>query len=176
MQRYHPALVALHWLLALMLIVALVVGSQILAETPNSNPEKVTLLGQHMVVGLLILVLMLIRLTLRWRTAVPPEADTGNSLLNRMGGWAHMGLYLLVFVMAASGIGLSLLAGLGDIVFFGSGAALPADFDDYTPRIVHGIVSKLLFALILLHIAAALYHQFLRKDGLMGRMWFGAWR
>jgi cytochrome b561 len=38
---------------------------------------------------------------------------------------------------------------------------------------VHGIFAKALFALIALHIGAALYHQVIHKDGLLSRMWFG---
>ena len=38
--RYHTALVLLHWLLAVLLVLALVMGSQVLAELPNTAPEK----------------------------------------------------------------------------------------------------------------------------------------
>jgi len=79
----------------------------------------------------------------------------------------------MVFVMAGSGIAMSMQAGLPDIVFGGSGAALPETFDTFEPRAVHGIVSKVFFITIILHVLAALYHQFVRKDGLLGRMWFG---
>ena len=49
----------------------------------------------------------------------------------------------------------------------------PVNFDDLTPRIVHGIIAKLLMLSIVAHVLAALYHQFVRKDGLFSRMWFG---
>ncbi len=37
----------------------------------------------------------------------------------------------------------------------------------------HGVIATLLGLLIAAHVAAGLYHQFIRKDGLFGRMWFG---
>jgi cytochrome b561 len=40
MKRYHPALVSLHWLLAVLIVVALLMGSNILSQIPNDNPEK----------------------------------------------------------------------------------------------------------------------------------------
>ena len=40
-------------------------------------------------------------------------------------------------------------------------------------RAAHGAISTLLMLAILGHAAAALWHQFVRGDGLMGRMWFG---
>ena len=45
--------------------------------------------------------------------------------------------------------------------------------DALPPRAVHGIVAKLLMLAVGLHIAAALYHQFIRRDGLLSRMGFG---
>ncbi len=171
--RYHPALVVLHWLLALMIIVALIMGSQSLAATPNSDPAKLDGLRAHMTVGIAILVLMLVRLVIRLRTAHPPEADIGNAALNAAARLAHSAFYVLVFAMCASGIAISVMAGLPAIVFGGSGAPLPADFSAFAPRAVHGAIATLLGLLILGHIAAVLYHQFVRKDGLLSRMGFG---
>ena len=71
-----------------------------------------------------------------------------------------------------SGVAMSVLSGLPAIVFQGVGS-LPADFNALPPRAVHGIVAKLLMLLIALHIVAALYHQFVRRDGLLSRMGFG---
>ncbi|MEM1286660.1 MAG: cytochrome b/b6 domain-containing protein [Pseudomonadota bacterium] len=173
MKRYHPALVALHWLLALMLFVALIVGTVALDPIPESDPAKIDALRSHMIAGLAIGVLMLIRLAIRLRSTHPPEADIGNALLNRAAKWAHWGLYLLVFGMVGSGIAMSAMAGLPPIVFGGSGDPLPASFNDLPPRAAHGLFATLLMLLILGHIAAAFYHEFVRHDGLIGRMWFG---
>jgi cytochrome b561 len=173
MKRYHPALVVLHWLLAIMIVMGLVMGGFVLSATPNSDPEKLFALRMHMSMGMIIFVLMIIRLVVRSKTQKPPHADIGNALLNKLGVLAHYVLYLLVFLMAASGIGISIMAGLPDIVFGGSGAALPANFDAYPPRAAHGILALLLKITIALHILAALYHVFVRKDGLFSRMWFG---
>ena len=38
--RYHPLLVALHWLLGLLIILALIIGYFWLAKIPNANPQK----------------------------------------------------------------------------------------------------------------------------------------
>lgn len=173
MTRYHPALVALHWLLALLLIVGLVMGNFLLDPIPEADPAKLDALRSHMIAGLLILALMVIRLVVRLRTSHPPEADIGVDLLNKVARWAHWALYIAVFGLIASGIGMSILAGLPPIVFGGSGAPLPTSFDDLPPRAAHGFFATVLALLIVGHIAAALYHQFGRKDGLFSRMWFG---
>ncbi len=173
MTRYHPALVALHWITGLMVIGLLIAGIAVLESMPNSNPEKVQLLAYHMAGGMIVLVLMLARIVLRRRTRAPLPADTGNPLLNQAGRLAHIALYVLVIGMSLSGLAFSRMAGLPDIVFGGSGAPLPENFDAYWPRAIHGLFALLLQVLILLHILAALWHQFIRKDGLMSRMTFG---
>jgi cytochrome b561 len=170
--RYHPALVALHWLLALLLIVALGMGTFALAPVPNSSSEKISALQGHMIAGGLILLLTLTRLVVRLKTTHPASASTGNALLDRLAPLTHWALYGLVLVMAGSGVAMSVLAGLPGIVFGGVGG-LPVNFDSLPPRAVHGIVAKLLMLAIAMHIAAALYHQFVRRDSLLRRMWFG---
>lgn len=171
--RYHPLLVTLHWLLALMIAGALFAGGVLLAETPNSAPEKIFMLRAHMSLGILILLLMLVRLLVRMRTRKPPHVETGNALVDRAGVWMHWAFYAVVILMAASGIGISVLAGLPPIVFGGSGEPLPADFSVYPPRVAHGILASLLMLLIVLHVAAFAWHQWVRKDSLFRRMWFG---
>ena len=171
-KRYHPALVTLHWLLALMLIVALAMGTFALKTVPNSSPDKIGALQGHMIAGGLILLLTLVRLVMRLKTTHPAPATTGIALLDRLAPVTHWGLYVLVFLMAGSGIAMSVLAGLPGIVFGGVGT-LPVNFDALPPRAVHGIVAKLLMLAIGLHIAAALFHQFVRRDGLLTRMGFG---
>ncbi|QVX38324.1 antibiotic biosynthesis monooxygenase [Ralstonia pseudosolanacearum] len=52
------------------------------------------------------------------------------------------------------------------------GAALP-DFHAFAPRVLHGIGARLLLLMALVHAGAALYHHFIRRDGLLRRMWFG---
>lgn len=171
-KRYHSALVVLHWLLAVLLLLALAAGTFVLNHTPNSSPNKIDALKGHMIVGGLIFMLTLVRLVVRKKTLHPKPASTGYVLLDRFAPYAHTMLYLLVLVMAGSGIALSILSGLPSIVFGGVGS-LPVDFSQFPPRLVHGLVAKVLMAVIVLHIAAAFYHQLIRKDGLLSRMGFG---
>jgi cytochrome b561 len=171
--RHHPALVVLHWLLAALLLLALAMGTFVLKEMPNASPDKIGALRGHMVVGIAIGALMLVRLLVRWRSRSPAAALTGNQVLDRLGKVAHMGLYLLVFAMAASGMATALQAGLPEIIFGGSGTPLPESFAAYPARWVHGAVATLLLILIGVHVAGAGYHQVVLKDRLLSRMGFG---
>lgn len=170
--RYHPLLVALHWLLALMITAALALGALVLVKIPNSDPMKIEALRSHMTAGVLILSLMLVRLLVRTRTKHPAPAPAGNTLLNKLGWASHRLFYPLVIGMAGSGIIMALEANLPAIVFAGHGS-LPPDFWVFTPRLFHYVLSRFLVGLITLHIAGALYHTFFLKDRLLRRMGFG---
>jgi cytochrome b561 len=171
--RYHPLLVTLHWVLAFLIVAALTIGFFGLAATPNSDPQKIGVLRVHMAGGMLILALMVIRFIVRMRTPRPADATTGYPLLDRIAPISHYGFYVLVLLMVATGYTTAILAGLPAIVFGGSGAPLPPTFLIYPTRVAHGTIATLLVGLIILHVLAAFYHQFVRKDGLFRRMFFG---
>src|SRR5207247_7435923 len=73
--RYHPALVVLHWALALLIIAALGLGAVVMVKIPNASPMKVEALRSHMSGGMAILVLMLMRMVIRVRSSHPAPAS-----------------------------------------------------------------------------------------------------
>ncbi len=101
--RYHPLLVTLHWLLAVLIIAALAVGFFWRAAMPNSDPQKISVLRVHMAVGMLILALMVIRFIVRTLTARPEKATTGYPLLDRIAPISHYGFYVLFVLIVATG-------------------------------------------------------------------------
>lgn len=164
--RYAKSQIGIHWLAAALIVFLLVTGTFVLAELPNT-PAKTGNLRIHMILGGLAGLLVLARIVLRRRLPAPPPAAKGE--------WAaragHLALNLVVLLLAFSGMMLSLQSGAFDAVF-GAGA-LSADFKQYTPRQIHGLASRLAMGLIALHVLAALYHQFIVKDGLLARMGLG---
>jgi cytochrome b561 len=170
--RYHPLLVVLHWFLAVLITAALALGALVMAKIPNTDPMKVEALRSHMSGGILILVLMLVRLLIRSQTAHPDPATAGNPNLDRLAWLSHRAFYVVVLGMAGSGLFMAIQTNLPSAVFTGHGT-LPADFWVYPVRTVHYVFSRLLIALIALHVAGALYHTFILRDGLLRRMFFG---
>lgn len=168
--RYHPYLVSLHWLTALLVFAAFGLGKYMSGQ-PN-EAAKIPLLAGHMSLGIVTLLVIIARFVVRLRYPRPAYASTGNALLDKLGELVHYALYLLVLLMAISGSSLSIQSGLTPIVFGGSGSPLPADFYDFSARVLHGFVGPALLLLVILHIGAAYYHQLILKDNLFSRMWF----
>jgi len=168
--RYQLVLVALHWLLALMIIGLLCLGFFVLANMPNTDPKKLDILVWHMTGGMSVLVLMIPRLVIRIWSARPAPATTGSPLLDRLASIAHNSLYVIVFLMIASGW---LTGWLISGAFAPHGEPLPDSFDVFPTFRVHEALAILLTILIAGHVAAALYHQLVLKDGIFRRIWFG---
>lgn len=171
--RYHPALVALHWILALMIFMALVVGGPMMAAMESTDPQKLTGMTGHIIWGMTIGVLILLRLITRFVTTKPAKADTGKAALNTAAGLTHWAMYALVAGMVLSGLVMAYNADLFAITLGGSGAPLPADLTVYPARVAHGVIANVLTALLVLHVVGWAFHQFILRDRLISRMWFG---
>lgn len=164
-QRYSPLWVTLHWVTAVLVFAEFYLGLSSVQSTPEA---KAALLRLHMPIGLTILLLTIIRLILRWRTPRPADATTGNRVLDQIGKGTHHALYAFLLLMAITGLGLSIRYNLPPAVFEGS-ESIPANLNPT----FHGLLFPLFGLFILLHILAALYHQFVRRDHLLARMWWG---
>lgn len=163
--RYATPQVIVHWLAAAAILFLMATGILVLEDMPN-DAQKLGNIAIHMGVGVLAGLLVVIRVVLRKRLPAPPIASG-----DRLAHVGHMAINLAVLVMALSGMMLMVQSGaLGALL--GNGA-LPADFGEFLPRKVHGLVAKIVLLLVAVHVLAALYHQFVAKDGLIGRMSFG---
>ncbi len=169
LKRYSTTMVLLHWLLAIFILGAIFMGAVVLDGMESTHPRKILLLQLHMAVGMGILLFTVLRLLLRLRTAQPSPLKTQNKWMDRAATGVHYLLYLLTILTALAGFTLALSARLNEVVFQHIGT-LPKDFEDFLAHEMHGIFANLLLLTILLHVAAALYHQFILKDGLFSRM------
>lgn len=169
--RYHPLQVSFHWLVVILLFATFLLGKYMSGLTNDS--AKIPFLGIHIALGFITLVVIVVRFIVRLRLPKPVSATTGDAFIDWVGKAVHDALYLLVFLMGLSGISLSLQSGLLPSVFGTSGASLPADFFEFRARMLHGFIAPALLVLIVVHVGAALYHQFALRDNLLSRMWYG---
>lgn len=167
-EKYGAVAIAIHWVTALA-IVGLLVSGTVAAGAPEAT--KRLILPIHAVMGSLVLLLTLMRLAWWGWGDRRPSPVPGQP---RWQEWAarlvHGLLYLSVLVLGISGIATIVMSGAIPALL-GQGP-LP-DFLAYPPRIAHGLASKLMIALFAAHVGAALFHQFIRRDRLLGRMGIG---
>lgn len=170
-KRYHPALIILHWLLAVAILGAIFYGGVILGDVENSDPHKIGMLKLHAGLGLLILALTVVRLIVRVSTPKPAKLVTGKPLVDKMAiGIQHL-MYTLTVLVVVAGLALAFSTKLFRVLIAHTGN-LPKDFDDFAAHGVHSALAYALLAVIAIHVAAALQHQFILKDGILSRISF----
>ena len=173
--RYHPSQVVLHWLSAVLVLLAWGIGAFVFERVADSDSAtRLLALRVHMAAGLMVAFVVALRLALRFTLVQPPRATTGNAKLDALAAMVHAGLYLAALSMVASGLALAVITGLPAIVLGQSQAPIPAGIPDAPVHAVHEAIGVFLISLVVLHALAALYHQFVRRDRLLARMWFGS--
>lgn len=169
--RYDSVARAFHWLVVAMLVVQYSVALLLASILPKSAEDA--LIAWHFSMGSSVCVVMLARLA--WRLthpAPPPPADLspGLQLLSRATHWTFYAGYVVLPVLgwaAASADGARVkLAGLIPLPML-----VPKD-DPFgkAMQTVHPAVAITLLAVIALHVAGALYHAFVKRDGVVGRI------
>jgi cytochrome b561 len=169
-ERYSGIAIALHWLLALAIVGAFIVGVY-MSDLPVS-PQRLKLYNWHKWAGICILALSALRLL--WRLTHRPPADVAMPEWQRRSAHAvHILLYLLFFAVPLAGWAYSSAAGFPVVVF----GVLPLpDFVAPSKELaeaikpLHKILAFTMAALVLAHVAAALKHHFVDGDGLLSRM------
>jgi cytochrome b561 len=171
--RYSSPAIALHWVLGLAIIANFALGMY-MNELPVS-PSRLKLYNYHKWAGITILALSALRLL--WRLSHRPPPDVPMPAWQaRVAHALHVLLYVLFFAVPLSGWAYSSAAGFPVVVF----GVVP--LPDFVPKDkaladtlkgLHKLLTLSMGALVLAHIAAAVKHQWIDRDGLMARMGVG---
>jgi cytochrome b561 len=160
----------LHWLMAVLVLAMLFIG---VAMAATVSARYGLLVSIHKPLGIAILVLVVVRFVNRRINPPPPLPATLPPIQRLAAHASHILLYALMFVLPLVGWGM-LSAGGYPIVLCGpwelppilpQGATLYAVL-----RQAHTVLAYLLFATVLAHLAAALFHGLIRRDGVLESM------
>jgi cytochrome b561 len=167
---FHPVLRLLHWLMAAAILAMLFIGVAMVATVSSLHSLLVSI---HKPLGLMILVLVVVRLGLRFLTATPPLPESLPAWQRVAAHASHWALYAMM--LAQPLIGWAMLSAAGYPITLGGGFVLPpilpVNNDWYAIlRPLHSLVALALFATVMLHLAAALRHALVLRDGVFESM------
>jgi cytochrome b561 len=169
-RRFTPLQRTLHWLMAICILAMLFIGVG-MGSTVAS--EYLTLVNIHKPLGILILILALVRLVVRLRYGAPPLPLDLPEPMKLAAYLSHYALYALMIAMPL--IGWAMLSAAEYPVVIWPGAWLPQilPLDPSLHTLLwnaHFYLAFLFFALILMHLAAGLFHALIRRDGVFDAM------
>jgi cytochrome b561 len=150
-RSYTVGQIVLHWAIAALVVWQLIFGEEMRAlEHPDGADAMEVFLGNtHIWAGIAILALVVLRIALRLIHGAPPHDEAGR-FTAFLAGATHLAFYLLLVAMPVTGL---------------------LDYYLHLPTgEIHELGKPLFIVLIALHVAAALWHQFVRHDGTLRRM------
>ena len=159
----------LHWLMAIMILAMLFLGAGMM----TSLTHRPWMINLHRPLGIAILLLVIVRLYNRLRHSPPPLPATLPNWQKLGAHISHVALYGLMLALPL--IGWATLSAAGYPITMFAGLALPpivpvsAVWYGFL-RDAHSVLAWLLFATVLAHLAAALMHGWIHRDGVFGSM------
>lgn len=163
----------LHWLIALLVVCMLIVGFTMGGITDKVMRGQVV--NAHKVTGVLVLVLMLIRAgwaIINVKPGLPFQTPAWQKMAERL---VHLALYAALIIMPLSGLIGAVSAGrpphIGDLEIR---LPIPQDKNmaEFMFDSIHGPLAFIILFLLTIHIGAALYHHFIKRDDILRRMLF----
>jgi cytochrome b561 len=154
--KYSLTQIVLHWTVALLVLVQYATSGSISRTHEVSlkglkvDPLDHLLHSVHNRTGMLILVLMVLRLGFRYWKGVPPPPPDQPPMLGRLANIVHLALYTCLIMQAVTGI-------IASYIWWPASA-------------VHRPLFYIFATLAALHVFAAFWHQWVRRDGLLRRM------
>jgi cytochrome b561 len=167
-ERYDGGAIAFHWTVAALIVFLGGLGLLFDHIPRESRPFWINVHGR---VGLIYLAAVIARLA--WRAGHRPPAlpaDIGE-FSRRASSAAHL-LYVLMLVIPAAGIVAYVWHGRSfDYGLFQLNFGVPSNKAIFHPaEEIHQLLAYSLFAVVGLHVTAALWHQYVRRDGMLLRM------
>lgn len=157
-QQYSGLQKLLHWAIVLGFAFNYVVSDgmgKALRAFNQTGVNDILTAKLHVIVGVSILALMVVRILLRFVQGAPALPAGGHAMMDKLAHIVHGTLYVVMLAVPASGAA----------AWF-KGVKIAGD--------AHEVLVNLAIILVLAHVAAALFHHFVLKDGLLNRMRPGA--
>jgi len=163
---------AVHWLVAALAVTVIWLGWGI-AWTPRNTPRRDLFVLIHESVGLSIFAAMVFRGWWRWRHPPAPLPPALSRLEAGLAWLTHFCLYVLLILMPVAGYSSAAVAG-HPVSYFGVFSIPPLlPVNNRLSQVaiaIHLVGQYPLYLFVAVHIAGALIHGVVRRDGVLGRM------
>jgi len=170
MQKYTKKFALIHWIHAILLALLLIGAQASLPNLPETGGD-LSPFKMHIIMGVIAMLLLFVRLYMLKNEEKIKIYDNSKQLLV---DWNHRLIYIMIFIVALSGMVVAKLSNLGSVALFGNDAS---NYTGVTPTIetfatVHSVGAKILMALIIVHIIGVVLYIIQTKEKIIKKMWF----
>ena len=165
-KEYSKGTIVIHWLSTALILILFPLGKYMSGINPA---EKIDLIKIHVILGLIVFVLTIIRTWLFFKAPRPNNLKTGSRSNDILVVWVHNAFYFLLFGIAVSGIATIILGGYGEALSSGN-PELIIDRNEIIPLKAHGTLGLILMLLFAMHVAGVIKHFITKKENMLKRI------
>lgn len=177
--RYAFGWRVLHWIIAALVLTTIPIGLTMASRTDANIFDAVTnsFYAVHKAIGFTVLLLMILRIAMKLRIGAPVHPAEMPRTLAIAARCVHTLIYVLLIVTPV--LGWAGVTAYPALIIAGNVSLPPLPFVPQSEALaeqlfaVHGFFALTLAVIVIGHIAAALRHLVITRDGIFHRMWFG---
>jgi len=168
--RYDSGAIAFHWIMVVLIVVVGVLG---LLHDSWPKTTQAFWINVHALIGLVVWLMVMARFWWRLTHKAPALPPQSGELARRFSRPVHLLMYAVIFITPILGIVTFVWHGrVFDFGLFRVDPGVQRNRAIFHPtEEIHGYLAYALFTLIGIHVLAALWHQFIRRDRILSRMW-----
>lgn len=165
-QKYNKGIIAIHWLSTLLILILFPLGKYM---SSLEATEKIALIQTHTLIGLTVFILTLMRTWMFFYKKRPKDIKTGSNFNDKLIICIHNLFYILLFVIAISGITTMINGGYIEALESHNAEFIQSE-ENIKAIKIHGLSSLIIMVLLLVHITGVIKHYIKTKENTLKRI------
>ncbi|MCF2875750.1 MULTISPECIES: cytochrome b [unclassified Tenacibaculum] len=163
--KYSKSTIVIHWFTSILILTLFPLG-KFMEGIPVS--EKILMIKLHVILGIIVFILTLIRSYLFFTSKRPESLKTGSKWNDKLAEWIHNAFYFLLMGISISGITTMFIGGYSNALLAGTFDIIKTN--DLKPLKAHGLLATIMMILLLMHVIGVVKHYILTRENTLKRI------
>ena len=165
-QKFSKGTIITHWLTTILILALFPLGKYM---EGLSSLEKMGLIKIHVILGIIVFLVTLIRSYLFFKSQRPEDLKTGSKFNDKLAVWIHNAFYFLLIGISIAGLATMFIGGYIDALKSGNSELILVK-ENIGPLKAHGILATIMMILVVLHILGVVKHYLFTKENALKRI------
>ena len=165
-KKFSKGTIWMHWLTAILILTLFPMGKYMSGLEPA---DKMNLIKIHVILGIVILILTIIRTYYFFNKPRPEDLKTGSKFNDKLAVWIHNVFYFLLYGLAISGLATMIIGGYGEALKTGN-LELIKTHNEIGSLAPHGFMATIMIILLVMHVIGFIKHFILNKENTLKRI------